>query len=65
MKVLISVTSIAFVVGCTMAHAQYTEGTIKIGVMNDMSGLYSDITGRGSLWLRAWPLRISGRLQRA
>jgi len=49
MKVLISVTSIAFVVGCTMAHAQYTEGTIKIGVMNDMSGLYSDISGRGSV----------------
>src|SRR3954453_7976490 len=49
MKVLISVTSIAFVVGCTMADAQYTEGTIKIGVINDMSGLYSDISGRGSV----------------
>jgi branched-chain amino acid transport system substrate-binding protein len=32
-----------------MAHAQYSEGTIKIGVMNDMSGLYSDISGRGSV----------------
>ena len=32
-----------------MAHAQYTDGTIKIGVMNDMSGLYSDISGRGSV----------------
>jgi hypothetical protein len=30
-------------------QAQYTDGTIKIGVMNDMSGLYSDISGRGSV----------------
>jgi branched-chain amino acid transport system substrate-binding protein len=49
MKGLISLTSLAFAIGCTMAHAQYTDGTIKIGVMNDMSGLYSDISGRGSV----------------
>ena len=32
------------------ASAQYTDGVIKIGVMNDMSGLYADITGQGSVW---------------
>jgi branched-chain amino acid transport system substrate-binding protein len=32
------------------ASAQYNDGVIKIGVMNDMSGLYSDITGPGSVW---------------
>ena len=28
---------------------QITDGSVKIGVMNDMSGLYSDISGRGAL----------------
>ena len=49
MKGLISLTSLAFAFGCNTAQAQYTDGTIKIGVMNDMSGLYSDISGRGSV----------------
>ena len=30
--------------------AQYQGGPIKIGVMNDQSGLYSDIAGMGSVW---------------
>ncbi|MCL4766205.1 MAG: ABC transporter substrate-binding protein [Hyphomicrobiaceae bacterium] len=34
----------------TAAHAQFTDGVIKIGVMNDQSGLYSDLTGQGSVW---------------
>ena len=32
------------------ALADYTDGVIKIGVLNDQSGLYSDITGQGSVW---------------
>jgi branched-chain amino acid transport system substrate-binding protein len=32
------------------AGAQYSDGVIKIGVINDMSGLYADITGVGSVW---------------
>ena len=28
---------------------RYTDGVIKIGVMNDMSGTYSDLTGQGSV----------------
>jgi branched-chain amino acid transport system substrate-binding protein len=31
------------------AHAQVSGGVVKIGVMNDMSGLYSDIGGPGSV----------------
>lgn len=31
------------------AHAQFTDGVIKIGVMNDMSGTYADLAGPGSL----------------
>lgn len=31
------------------AHAQISDGIVKIGVLNDMSGLYADITGLGSV----------------
>src|SRR5947208_14297777 len=31
------------------AQAQISDDTVKIGVMNDMSGLYADITGQGSV----------------
>jgi branched-chain amino acid transport system substrate-binding protein len=31
------------------AYADYTGGVVKIGVMNDQSGLYADITGQGSV----------------
>jgi branched-chain amino acid transport system substrate-binding protein len=33
-----------------VAQAQISDNVIKIGVMNDMSGLYADLTGRGSVW---------------
>ena len=35
--------------GTGAAQGQISDGVIKIGVMNDMSGLYADITGPGSL----------------
>src|SRR5574339_547713 len=31
------------------AQAQVSDGVIKIGVLNDMSGLYADLTGPGSV----------------
>src|SRR3989442_2366781 len=49
MKRLISLTALAVALGCPTALAQYTDGTIKIGVMNDMSGTYADLTGPGSV----------------
>jgi branched-chain amino acid transport system substrate-binding protein len=36
--------------GAGVAQAQYSDGVIKIGVMNDQSGLYADLTGQGSVW---------------
>ncbi|MGE3702716.1 MAG: ABC transporter substrate-binding protein [Hyphomicrobiaceae bacterium] len=32
------------------ANAQYSDGVIKLGVVNDQSGLYADLTGQGSVW---------------
>jgi branched-chain amino acid transport system substrate-binding protein len=34
----------------TVAQAQYSDGVIKIGVLNDQSGVYADISGQGSVW---------------
>src|SRR5882762_7930437 len=31
------------------AHAQISDGVIKIGVLNDQSGLYADLAGQGSV----------------
>ena len=39
----------AFGLGAAGAQAQISDGVIKIGVMNDMSGLYADISGPGAL----------------
>jgi branched-chain amino acid transport system substrate-binding protein len=41
----------AFGINPTAANADYRGGTIKIGVLNDQSGLYSDIAGTGSTWM--------------
>jgi branched-chain amino acid transport system substrate-binding protein len=40
----------AFCAAAGTAHAQYSDGVIKIGVMNDQSGLYADLSGQGSVW---------------
>jgi len=40
----------AIALSAATASAQYSDGVIKLGVINDMSGLYADITGAGSLW---------------
>jgi hypothetical protein len=42
--------AIALSAGSGAALADYTDGVIRIGVLNDQSGLYSDITGQGSVW---------------
>jgi len=44
--------SIAAAAACALggaAQAQISDGVVKNGVLNDMSGLYSDITGPGSV----------------
>ena len=53
MKLKRKLSSIAVAVGLALAagtaQAQISDGVIKIGVMNDMSGLYADIAGPGSV----------------
>jgi branched-chain amino acid transport system substrate-binding protein len=50
MKSMVSLTALALALGwCGAANAQYTDGTVKIGVLSDMSSLYSDLAGAGSV----------------
>ena len=49
MKSLLSLIALVTALGCASAQAQYTDGIIKIGVMNDMSGTYKDLSGQGSV----------------
>lgn len=48
-KLLSTLIGAAFALGAGAAQAQISDGVIKIGVMNDMSGLYADIAGPGSV----------------
>jgi branched-chain amino acid transport system substrate-binding protein len=41
--------AVALVFAASGAHAQVSDGVIKIGVLNDMSSLYADIAGPGSV----------------
>ena len=47
MRSIIVMTAAALV--STAVHAQYTDGIVKIGVLTDMSGLYSDVGGAGTV----------------
>jgi branched-chain amino acid transport system substrate-binding protein len=49
MKSLLSLTALVLAIAGGAAQAQYTDGVIRIGVMNDMSGTYSDLSGQGSV----------------
>src|SRR5215831_13169316 len=40
---------IAFLCLSGIARADFTDGVIKIGVLNDQSGLYADLSGQGSV----------------
>jgi branched-chain amino acid transport system substrate-binding protein len=49
MKRLIGLAGLTLALATGSAHAQFTDGVIRIGVLNDQSGLYADITGPGSV----------------
>jgi branched-chain amino acid transport system substrate-binding protein len=49
MKLKRTVIAAALAALAGAANAQVSDGVIKIGVMNDMSGLYADIAGPGSV----------------
>jgi len=48
-RTLISTLLAGALVAASGAQAQISDGVIRIGVINDMSGLYADITGNGSV----------------
>lgn len=45
--VAITATVLALLAG--PAHAQISDGIVKIGVLNDQSSLYADLAGQGSV----------------
>ena len=49
MKNYLSLAALAVILATGTAQAQMSDGVIKIGVMNDMSGTYADLTGPGSV----------------
>lgn len=49
LKLLSTAVAMAYALGIGAAQAQISDGVIKIGVMNDMSGLYADLSGMGSV----------------
>lgn len=50
MRVKTLTLSAAALLAAGSANAQYSDGVIKIGVMNDQSGLYADVSGPGGTW---------------
>ena len=44
-----SAVAAALAVGSSAAHAEFTNNKIKIGVLNDMSGPYAYLGGKGSV----------------
>jgi branched-chain amino acid transport system substrate-binding protein len=48
-KLISTLVGSALALGVGAANAQISDGVIKIGVLNDMSGLYADLTGQGSV----------------
>ena len=49
MKRIFGLALAASALCCGTASAQISDGVVKLGVLNDMSSLYSDATGKGSL----------------
>lgn len=50
MRIKSLAVSAAALLAAGSAQAQYSDGVIKIGVMNDQSGLYADVSGPGGTW---------------
>ena len=49
MRTIHCATIIAAVLASSCANAQYSDGMVKIGILTDMSSIYSDIGGPGSV----------------
>ena len=49
MKRLLGLTAVACILSCGTAWAQISDGVVKLGVLNDMSSLYADVSGKGGV----------------
>ena len=58
-RTLVSV-AVAAALGCTAAQAQVSDNLIKIGVLSDMSSLYTDLAGAGSVVATRLAIEDSG-----
>src|SRR6266550_5250571 len=47
LRKMTAAAALAFAAGA--AHAQVSDGVIRIGVLNDQSSLYADLSGQGSV----------------
>ena len=52
--------AIAAALGAGAAQAQISDGVIKIGVLSDMSSLYTDLAGAGSVVAAKMAVEDSG-----
>ncbi|MBM3565742.1 MAG: ABC transporter substrate-binding protein [Alphaproteobacteria bacterium] len=50
LKLLAGVAATAFAAATPVSAQQMSDGVVKIGVLNDQSGLYADLAGPGSVW---------------
>ena len=48
-----------------VATGASAETQVKIGVLNDRSGVYADLSGEGLSLLQSWRSRTSKQLKRA
>jgi hypothetical protein len=48
-SIFVAATVTLAVAASSAAFAQYTDGVVKIGVLTDMSSVYADVTGPGSV----------------
>ncbi len=46
---LLCILTMALTLAAGAAHAQISDGVVKIGVLNDQSSLYADLSGQGSV----------------
>ena len=50
LKVLMGIAAAAMAAASPASAQQMSDGVVKIGVLNDQSGLYADLAGPGSVW---------------
>ena len=60
MKSTMVALAVAGVFGAGAAHAQFSGNEIKLGVLSDMSGLYKDLGGEGSIVAARMAVEDSG-----